>query len=170
MRFVILLIHLLFIPIVSNGQFMPDVSMACGEAWVLKNAMKLEKGRDNKEKNTKVTSEKLGDTLVIYVRGSESFVMKFTFNGEGKECDFEQVDFSCIPCAATYIEDELHYKLFKWRKVSEGKYLAKYSAARGIELTIGQNQFGCGARMVFRASKMGKKEYKELYKLAGSGW
>jgi hypothetical protein len=115
-----------------------------------------------------ILSIKEGDTLRFTIKTSmingakDTIIRKFTFNNpDDKTCDFEQTIFPCDSCSNQYIQRILEDKVYKWKKISENKYLSR--PFWHIEMTLSYNSYKFCNEVTFKYSNLDKAEYKKLY-------
>ncbi|MBI4946574.1 MAG: hypothetical protein HY840_09255 [Bacteroidetes bacterium] len=154
----VLIIMMMYIANAIYGQITPYVSIS-NEKQVRKDVKQYE-SKQNRRNGYIVSEVKYGDTLTIKIIGIETIVRKLTFD-ESNHCDFDQIIFSCDSCALAHVDATLKSKEYKWKKISENKYLSKYFWRTELALTFNVQNF-CSI-MTFKPSMLAKEEYKKMY-------
>ncbi|MGZ4053642.1 MAG: hypothetical protein ACXVPU_10080 [Bacteroidia bacterium] len=160
----LLIFNVLFLFCISvKGQTTYSYVGLGDEKYVLKEYQKATSKKENLSNGYVMSYEKKGDTLIIKIDGPSKVIRKLTFKMDDKYCDFDQISMlSCDTCTKYQIETVLGDKLRKWRKISDNKYLSKWSY--NTELTINNHPEGHCTIMTFKWADLNKDEYEKLYK------
>ena len=101
------------------------------------------------------------DTLKATLRGKENIYLKATFKLEEGYCNYEEVLFDC-QCAYESLNDLLQQKWYGWKKISNSKYISKYSFQTELEI-FGELKKGECLSIKLKYIDKSKAEYKIWY-------
>ena len=149
----------LFVPVVLTGQSLVIFTKHSSFTTV---KHYYERQCKSHKKNCGITSK--DDTLKIQIPGKDSFTMNFLFDPILHRCVFQEIIFSCNNCIDKHIKDLLNLKLYKWKKISENKYLSNYYKQTEMHIKTDKVSERCLIIQFYLINKP-RKEYIKYYKL-----
>jgi len=152
-----LILFFLFIPVISNGQILNIFTK-----YYFRNEIIRMYSKDCKKNNYELSIHDNRDTLVIEVKGVERIILKCTFHSWDKTCDYQELRFFCNPCVETHKADILGYKPCRWKKISENRYLSKYSSQTEMEILTQKTLDPC-LIVIFKFIDEPRKKYRKRY-------
>jgi hypothetical protein len=148
---------MLFVPLFTCAQNIGPFIRIYNKKLVLKRLEKII--QKDSSLTVKYSLEEIGDTLfMIESTEKQTTKMKITFNLKDGYCDYQEIKTTCGECAEKRQADL--FRFFKWYKISDSKYVSRFSRKMEVEIINNPLQEFCTCH-IFRYNSMSKKEYKE---------
>lgn len=133
------------------------------EKQVLADWKKSSKDFDNVRNGYLFNHQKIGDTLILSIKGKETIIRKLVFNAKNNKCSFDQLILpNCNQCTQQQLETILNDEEMKWKEIAENHYLSTFQWRTLLTLSYDEENF-CTI-MTFEKLEIDKTEYVSLYK------
>lgn len=152
---VIILVLTLLLPFLASSQHIGPFVSYSYKPGVKRMLTKLVK--KNKKDGVYSRLTEVGDTLYYFERReNDSMLMKMAFNVDENYCDYQEISSNCGDCAV--IRKYEIFRLFKWYKFSDTKYISVFNKRMTMELYKHPNSLY--DKMIFRTNYMTRKEHR----------